>query len=146
MISWLSNSPHRGMAFRAMILGLVVLVAAAATGPIAFHLGGLAALMAASVAAVLCLAGAGAALVVSHRLQGPHQALVALSVATTLRMGVPLACGLVIHLLGGPLAEAGLLYYLLVFYPITLAVGTALSLPTSRRPMSSREASLNARS
>ena len=134
------------MAFRETILGLVVLVALAVTGPIAFHLGGLTALMAASLAAGLCLAGAGVALIVSHRLQGPHQALATLFLAMTARMIVPFSCGVIIHLRSGPLAEAGLLYYLLIFYPITLAVGTALSLPKSQRPMSSREASLNASS
>jgi hypothetical protein len=65
----------------------------------------------------------------SHLLRGPKHALAALLAGMAARMGIPLAFGLAIHLQGGPLAEAGLLYYLLVFYPVALAAETALSLP-----------------
>jgi hypothetical protein len=44
-------------------------------------------------------------------------------------MGVPLAAALIAVFAGGPLADAGFLYYLVVFYPITLAVETLLALP-----------------
>ena len=89
---------------------------------------------AAGVAAASCLLGAATALVVSHLLREPQHAMAALLVATTARMGVPLLVGLVAYLRGGPLAEAGLLYYLLVFYPVTLAVEIGLSLPQRRQP------------
>jgi len=45
------------------------------------------------------------------------------------RMGIPLAFALACHLRGGLLADAGLLYYLLLFYPVTLGVETAWLLP-----------------
>ena len=51
-------------------------------------------------------------------------------------MGIPFGVGLAIHLGGGPLANAGFLYYLLVFYPVTLAAETGLSLPSTRPPTS----------
>ena len=44
-------------------------------------------------------------------------------------MGIPLVGALVFHLQGGVLAEAGLLVYLVVFYPVSLGVETYLSLP-----------------
>ena len=51
-----------------------------------------------------------------------------------LRMGIPLAIVVILHLVGGPLVQAGLLYYFLLFYPLTLAVETTLSLPSARSP------------
>jgi hypothetical protein len=59
--------------------------------------------------------------------------VLAMLVSMAARMGIPLVPALAIHLAGGPLANAGLLYYLLVFYPITLAVDVALSLPSTSR-------------
>ncbi len=53
------------------------------------------------------------------------------------RMGVPLAGALMLQMSPGPLAEAGVMYYLLVFYPITLAIETLLSLPPSKAPSKS---------
>jgi hypothetical protein len=52
-----------------------------------------------------------------------------LLVGMALRMGIPLALVVVFHLVGGVLVQAGLLYYFLLFYPLTLTVETALSLP-----------------
>jgi hypothetical protein len=129
MTTWLGNLRGRGLAARAAMLALAVLVVFVPVGPVAVCIGGCTALAAAAVAAVFCLAGATIALMASHLLRGPKHALAALLAGMTARMGIPLAFGLAIHLQGGPLAEAGLLYYLLVFYPVALAAETALSLP-----------------
>ena len=51
-----------------------------------------------------------------------------------LRMGENIRIvAVAIQFRGGPLAEAGFLYYLLVFYPVTLVVETVLSLPPRER-------------
>jgi len=113
------------------VLGLYALVA-----PVAGFCSGSAGLWAAAAAAVLCLAGAGLALVLSHALREPKHALYGMLLGMAARMGVPLAVGLPCHLHGGALAQAGLLYYLLVFYPVTLGVETASSLPGARKPAS----------
>ena len=42
------------------------------------------------------------------------------------RMGIPLAVCMVVYLQGGRLAEAGFVYYILVFYFVTLVVETVL--------------------
>ena len=126
------------------MLALAVLVVLALVGPVAVCIGGGMALAAAVVAAVFCLTGATIALLASHVLRGSKHALAALLAGMAARMGVPLAFGLAIHLQGGPLAEAGLLYYLLAFYPITLAAETALSLPPRRQPTSPTQAPSNA--
>jgi hypothetical protein len=133
MATWLGNLRNRGVAVRLMVLGIVVLAVYALAAPVAICLSGFIALAAAALAAGLCLTGAAAALLVADRLRGPGGALAALWLGMALRMGVPFGAGVTIHLHGGPLAQAGLLWYLLVFYPITLVVGTVLSLPPSNR-------------
>jgi len=129
MISWLNYLRNQGVAVKAAILASAVLLVLVPVMPVAFHLGGVAALSAGGLASGLCLIGATIALVLNHLLRGQRLALPALCTAMMARMGIPLVLASVIHLQGGPLAEAGLLYYLLVFYPVTLAVETALSLP-----------------
>ena len=47
------------------------------------------------------------------------------------RMGIPLAAALIVYFSGGPLADAGFLYYLVVFYPVTLTAEIFLSRPHS---------------
>lgn len=133
MANWLNNLRTRTAAVRIAILTIVVLVVFALAGPVAFHIGGFTALMAAALAAGLCLIGGSVALMVSRLLAGPNLALAALLTGMTARMAIPLAFGLAVHLHGGPLAKAGLLYYLLVFYPVTLAVETLLSLPPAQQ-------------
>lgn len=120
----------------ALLLG-IVLVACVIVTPVAGIVSGFAGVAAALVAAGLCLLGAGLALVACRLFRGPKRVLPAVLAGMLLRMGIPLASGLALQFEGGPLAEAGLLVYLVVFYPVTLFVETALSLPLgegSRHP------------
>ena len=50
------------------------------------------------------------------------------------RLGVPLVLGLLLSLESEPLVKAGLLFYLLLFYPVSLIVEIYLSLGTISRP------------
>jgi len=132
MNRWLNTLRNQSPAMKATWLAAVVLAAFVLVGPAAYCLGGFTAVVAAAVAAALCLAGTLIALLAAHFLRGPNLAVPALLVSMTSRMGIPLAFGLAFHLRGGPLAEIGLLYYLLVFYPVALAVETGLSLPPEK--------------
>ena len=111
------------------MLGAVVIGLSAVVGPVAGLWHGRTGLRAVAVAAGVCLLGALVALVIAHGLRAPRYALYGLLLGMAARMGIPLGCGLAFHLRGGALVDAGLLYYLLVFYPVTLGVETALSLP-----------------
>ena len=51
-----------------------------------------------------------------------------------LRAGFPLAVGISVQIVGGALAKAGFLYYLLMFYLATLGVETYLFVPRGRPP------------
>ena len=103
--------------------------------PVAILLRGWEGLAAAAAAAVFCLAGATIALVVSHLFRRPKQVLAGMLLGMAARMGIPLGFGLACHLHAGALAQAGLLYYLLVFYPVTLGIETVLSLPHGQKPV-----------
>ena len=138
MGTWFANLRNRSLPARGTFLGLVVLGLYAMVAPVAGFCSGSAGLWAAAAAAVLCLAGAGLALVLSHALREPKRALYGMLLSMAARMGVPLAVGLPCHLHGGVLAQGGLLYYLLVFYLVTLGVETLLSLP---RPEQARQRS-----
>lgn len=110
----------------------VLLAAAVATWAlvalVAWRLVGLWGVAAAGAAATCCWIGAAGALGAHHWLGRRGSGLWSLLVGMGLRMGVPLAVGLILHWQSQPLAEAGLLYYFLAFYPVTLAVETVLSL------------------
>ena len=131
MAHWLATLRGRGVGTRTVVLVAVVLVVWGIVAVVAGALAGAMALAAASVAAALCLAGAVAALLSGHWLRDPKLMLHALLAGMATRMGIPLAAGLVIHLRGGLLSDAGVLYYLLLFYPVTLGVETFLSLPSA---------------
>jgi hypothetical protein len=146
MVAWFNNLRSRSIAFQVASLGAIVLAMLGMVGPVAFQLGGFPGILAAALAATLCFLGAAVSLMTSHLLRGPQQAIAALLVGMALRMGIPLLLGLAVHLHGGPLAQVGLLYYVLVFYPVTLAIETLLSLPEIRRPTNPDSTTPNAMS
>ncbi|NQT11883.1 MAG: hypothetical protein HQ582_03985 [Planctomycetes bacterium] len=123
-----------GLLLQSAFLGLVVALAYGLVAPVAGYLAGGVGLAAAAVAAGLCLAGATVALLSVHLFRGSSGALAGVLLGMAARMVIPLGGGFALHSHGGPLAEAGLLYYLLVFYPITLALETWLSLPETGSP------------
>jgi hypothetical protein len=123
----------RGLAAQAAVLTVAVLAVYAVVAPVAAAISGLVGLAAAAVAAGLCLVGAGLALVASRRFRDPKNSLQGVLIGMLLRMGVPLFSALAIQVQGGSLAKAGVLIYLVVFYPVTLFVETALSLPSDDR-------------
>jgi hypothetical protein len=118
-----------GIAARLGLLAATVAVLLLAVGGAAWAFQGPTGAIAATFAAAVCLAGAGLALGASRLLAHPSQAVANVLAGMMLRMGMPLGIALAVHLHGGPLARGGLLYYLLVFYPVTLGIETALSLP-----------------
>jgi hypothetical protein len=144
MITWLANLRGRSLAYRGAVLAVATMLALLAIGPVADHYGGLVGLTAATIAALLCATGAGLALVVVDRFRRPQEMLTALLAGTLIRMGVPLAAALAAQLSGALSPQAGLLYYLFAFYPVTLAVGTILSLPARPQAAPPGEAFPNA--
>jgi len=140
MKTWFARMRSRGPTTQSAVLTVAVLVLYAAVAPVAGLLSGPAGLAAAALAAGLCWAGAELALLACRRFCDPSRAWLGVLIGMLLRMGLPLLSALVIQVQGGRLAKAGLLLYLLVFYPVTLFIETALSLPSGEPPPRHRDA------
>lgn len=139
MAGWLAKLRRQSLFVQLGVLFLAVALAFAVIGPLAGSLRGGAGLAAAAVAAGVCLFGAAAALCVCRCFSDPGTAWIGVLAAMMPRMGIPMGFALLLYGLGGPLMEAGFLYYLIVFYPLTLAVETMLSLPETDAKRCSRK-------
>lgn len=128
MKSWFAKLRGCGLAVQSALLDLCVLAAYGLVAPIAHWRGGLAGMVAAGVAAALCWLGAQTALVLARRFQGPDDAWKGMLLGMLPRMGIPFVLGVVGQLSSATLAEAGLLVYLVVFYPVTLWAETIVCL------------------
>jgi hypothetical protein len=115
-----------GLGAHATLLAGVLLVAVAAAAPIALAASGLPGLVAALVAAAVCLVGAELALALAALFHGPAAAMYALAVGMLARTVVPMLLGVTLHLAVPELAAAGMIFYLLGFYFVALAAETAL--------------------
>jgi hypothetical protein len=111
-------------------LALVTVAIYLVVTSVAYAISGRQGCIAASVAALLCLAGAELALLVMHlgRRRSVRAALIAMLGAMGLRLAIPLSGSVIIRLAKGPLLEAGALYYLIVFYVVTLAIEIPLEM------------------
>lgn len=93
-------------------------------GPVAYFGWGWSGLGAGAAAALCCCIGAMVGLGMAWCFRGPGHLLAQVLVGMFGRMGVALASALIVQLVGGPLAEAGFVYYVLMFYLVTLAAET----------------------
>lgn len=84
-------------------------------------------LAAAALASGCCCAGALSAVAISPWFRDPRRLLAFVLIGMSLRMGIALTTALFVQLGGGPLVDAGFVYYLLVFYLVTLAVETTVA-------------------
>ncbi len=119
---------HRGPTPLLVCLAVVATggVCLALAGPVSYLWSGPIGLGAAALASGCCCVGAMGALCVAPWFRGPHRLLASVLVGMSVRMGVALTAALIVQLGGGPLADAGFVYYLLVFYLVTLAVETVV--------------------
>jgi hypothetical protein len=85
-------------------------------------------IQAAAVAAIVCWFAATIALLVSAIGQNTPSAVPCLLGGTLIRMLIPGAVGVMIDAQRGPLAQAGVLGYIVVFFLLTLVVETGLLL------------------
>jgi hypothetical protein len=88
---------------------------------------GQAGVWAAAVAAVVCLGAGLMALVFLSIFREPLQAMNGIGLAMLFRMAIPVATGVILTNLGGPLAEAGVFEMIVGFYLVGLLVETLLA-------------------
>jgi len=146
MKTWLAKLRGQGPIVQSASIGLAVAGAYALVAPFAAWHSGPAGMMAAAAAALFCLLGALAALVLARRFREPDTAWQGMLWGMLPRMGVPFLSGIACQLWGGVLAQAGVLVYLVVFYPVALWAETVLCLPvasgTTRPSQTSRNVAL----
>lgn len=130
---WICSLPSRSLLARLIVLAAVMLAAYGGVLCVVAGHGDTAGMVAASLAAGVCLASAAAALLISQRLRDPANGLAGILLPMATRTGVPLLLAMLIRFRGGGLVEAGLLYYLVGFYLLALAVEVPMSLPCIER-------------
>jgi hypothetical protein len=133
MMIWLIKLREKSLVAKLALLAAAEVAAFAVASPIVWIVGGPLGLLAAVIAAVACLAGGALALVISNLFRNPQQAYAGVLLGMFVGMGLPLAVGIACQIGGGSLAYAGVMFYLLYFFPITLTVKTVLSLPLASR-------------
>lgn len=128
---WWNLRSHSFFA-QALILVVFEAILFAAAAPLALYLHPAAGIIAAVLAAGVCLASALLALWMHHLFPDPQSVLTSTLLGMAFNMVIPFAFGIGIHLHGGSLSAAGFLYYLLFFYLPTLAVKTILTVSRSQ--------------
>jgi hypothetical protein len=118
---------------RSAIIVTLIVVLCFIIFPIAWSLNGVMGLCAAALSAVICLISVLVALFLNNLFSSPKQAFMGILLGMAIGTGIPLMLGAAIHLYGGPLSQAGFIYYLLIFYLPTLAIKTILTLPNTNK-------------
>ena len=117
-----------GFLVHAILLYMATMAFLVPVVPVAWVISGAEGVAAAVAGAFLCFSGGLLALVWNLAFSGPKLLVVRILGGMLPRMGVPLLGGLVLQITVEPLAEAGVLIYLLIFYPALLSLETWLSL------------------
>ncbi len=126
---WYLRVRNSSLAIRELTLLLALATAWVLVAPVSFWLGGMPGIAAAAMAAVVCLVGAAAALAIGELSEPSAGPLVGLLLAMAVRSGFPLLFAVMMQLHGGVLKATGLVYHVVLFYLLALAVEVPLSLP-----------------
>lgn len=118
-----------GLLSRVSMLTAIVVVAYALLIALFGVRHGVLGLAAAGLAAVVCWAGASLTMIVASSLRGPQGALYGVVLGMLYRLGLSLGIAILVSRQFAELEKAGFVYYLLAFYPLTLAAETLLVLP-----------------
>ena len=124
----LSEFASRSLVARLVVLSAVMFAAFVLASPVAVLTAGRLGLLSCALAAAVCWAAGKSALVVGYAFQSTPLALYGLLVGMSLRMILPLAAAVLV-VFNRPLLDAGMIYYLIVFYMIMLVVDVVLLLP-----------------
>ncbi len=124
-----SENVEQGSAItRVCVLTGAIVVSFAIMAPLSYRAHETMGLWAAAIAAAVCLLAPLGASFVTRAFAARDKALAGLLVSMFLRMGIPLAFCLVMQIQKGPLLEAGIVYCVLVFYLVVLAVETCFAM------------------
>lgn len=127
------NVCFQGLLRSCALLTFALLVFFPLVGAFAYGFRDLDGVMSAAVAMMVCLFAGVISEIAVRLFNDPTQVMYRVLFGMLLRMGIPLGFCMAVHSLGGRLADAGFVYYLLVFYMVTLVVDTLLTLRVMSR-------------
>lgn len=123
---WVALARSLSPVARAALLFSLLFLAVLISLPVAANASGWQGCAASACAALLCFAAGVAVVLVTLFASSPEHVAYFVVLGMFFRMGIPLVACLAIYVRGGWLVEAGLVYYLLVYYPLALAAETWL--------------------
>lgn len=110
-----------------MVLTVTALLGMLLIGPLASWMHGTAGFWSAVVAGATCLAAAAGGTLFGRLLCGHGNPVAGVLAGMLLRMALPLAACIIVQLMGGFLAHAGFVYWVLLIYLPVLAVETVIT-------------------
>jgi len=129
----------KGLLWSCLALTGAVLLAWPVVAVVAARQGGAPTWLISFLAAAVCWFSAMLSLILAHRLQQKGAAMAGLLAGTLVRMALPLAVGMWAMNQVRTLAEGGFFGQIVVFYLLTLAVETWLSLGLAKAAMASKQ-------
>ncbi len=134
-----------GLVAQSAVIGCALLVVWLLLAPLAIGVSGTFGLQAALLAALCCWLGAQFSLLIAALIRGGASLLQRILLGLVARAMFPLVVGTALHIRNPELATAGLIFYVLVFYMVTLAVDTALLIAQVPQPLAAKPQSPAAR-
>jgi hypothetical protein len=131
-----------GLFAQSALIGCALLAAWLLLSPLAMQTAGAEGLQAAAIAAVVCWLGAQFSLAIAALIGEGASLLSRIWLGMAARAMFPLVIGTALHIRNPGLNAAGLIFYVLVFYMVTLAADTALLLSRVPEPLAPTSRSL----
>jgi hypothetical protein len=131
-----------GLFAQSALIGCALLAAWLLLSPLALQTAGAEGLQAAAIAAVVCWLGAQFSLAIAALIGEGASLLSRIWLGMIARAMFPLVIGTALHIRNPGLNAAGLIFYVLVFYMVTLAADTALLLSRVSEPLAPASRSL----
>ena len=128
----LAKPGYVGAAARASLLSGLLLLLLIPVASVGFALSGPSGVMVASFSMLICLASGLLAMVAAEIARQFNQQLASLLLAMGIRTSLPMAVLIAVYIRGGAIVDAGMAFYLLVFYLAVLAIETYLDVTLLR--------------
>lgn len=128
----LAKPGYVGAAARASLLGVLLSLLLIPVALVGFALSGMSGVMVATFSMLACLASGLLAMVAAEIARQFNQRLASMLLAMGIRTSLPMAVLIAVYVRGGPIVDAGMAFYLLVFYLAVLAIETYLDVALLR--------------
>ncbi len=133
---WKQRLQEASPTVRALLLTAALLAAGLVLSPFGYSQAQWLGVGAVGIACGVCLLAGLSALLLQSLVRQPQLAMLQVMIGFFLRMGLPLGFCFIVYGIGGPLVDAGLVFYLMPLYLVMLAAETLLLLSGLEQPRS----------